>query len=239
MAEKIYVTGNIHNPVLSGLNERIRNGEVLLHFSSIDEVKQLELTSRSSNEPLEDLIKVPCYMNIYISEKKVSPEKIFISVEWDKDRPPISWLGLPKMEFAERNDPDADWTQVYGYKCNAPDEELYDAAKKGVYALALNAIRFDANVNYVRFPKEYGYTPLHLAAYYGRLNIITLLIEHGCDLNPVSVDGKTPLALAKERHGRKAVIEYMEAHGCLDFVPKESEKIAENGLSEAEEMERE
>jgi hypothetical protein len=94
---------------------------------------------------------------------------------------------------------------------------LYDSVRHGNITDAKRAIEMGADVNYVYEPEVYGLTPLHIAAYYAQDNIIKLLIDSGCEINPVSVDGKTPLALAEERHNRESTIELLKGSGASDF----------------------
>jgi ankyrin repeat domain-containing protein 50 len=50
-----------------------------------------------------------------------------------------------------------------------------------------------------------GWTPLHVAAAWGNLNIIELLLEQGADINAKTFDGSTALCLAEE-YGHQAVM---------------------------------
>jgi len=50
-----------------------------------------------------------------------------------------------------------------------------------------------------------GNTPLHLAAFWGRVDVVRLLLEHGADPTVKDRDGKTPLDLARERGHREVV----------------------------------
>ena len=54
-----------------------------------------------------------------------------------------------------------------------------------------------ANVNAGQ--AESGFTPLHEAAANGDLEFVTLLLEHGANLDAKAADGKTPLAFALSR----------------------------------------
>ena len=53
---------------------------------------------------------------------------------------------------------------------------------------------------------QLGYTPLHLAACYGRVDICCLLLDHVENKHPRNNDGETPLALA-QKQGHGAVVE--------------------------------
>lgn len=94
--------------------------------------------------------------------------------------------------------------------------ELYIAAKKGDVNTARELIGKGADVNYVFYPEEHRYTPLHIAAYLASEEVVALLLECGCKVNPVSTDGKTPLALVKEYHNRESIVSLMERYGASD-----------------------
>jgi len=72
-----------------------------------------------------------------------------------------------------------------------------------------------ANPNYRYGP---GYTPLLAAAANGHLEIVKLLLAHGAELRATSNDGKSALALAKERD-HSVVADYL---GHLNSSPLET-----------------
>lgn len=94
--------------------------------------------------------------------------------------------------------------------------DLYNAVKKGNIEMIRNLISQGADVNYVFQPEVYGYTPLHMAAYYAMNKIIELLVDNGANINVYSLDGKTPLALAVERHNREETVELLLRCGAHD-----------------------
>lgn len=94
--------------------------------------------------------------------------------------------------------------------------ELYIAAKRGEVNTVRELIDKGADVNYVFYPEEHRYTPLHIAAYLASEKVVALLLERGCKVNPISADGKTPLALVKEYHNIESIISLMERYGASD-----------------------
>jgi len=94
--------------------------------------------------------------------------------------------------------------------------ELYCAVRRGNVVKVKELLRSGADVNYVYRPKEYGFTPLHMAAYYAMNDMIELLIENGANINAYSLEGKTPLALAIERHNREETLSILLKNGALD-----------------------
>ena len=62
-------------------------------------------------------------------------------------------------------------------------------------------------------PDKNGMTPVHMAAAFGRVEVLELLFARGGDTNPQDDSGETPLHLAAGYAHRDAV-EYLLAHGA-------------------------
>lgn len=92
--------------------------------------------------------------------------------------------------------------------------ELYSAVKAGKVAKIKELINDGADVNYVFKPEEYGYTSLHMAAYYAMNETIELLVNNGASINCCSLTGKTPLDFAIERHNRKETVSLLKSYGA-------------------------
>ena len=73
----------------------------------------------------------------------------------------------------------------------------------------------------VNLPSKSGYTPLALAAENGNLDIVVYLVDHGADLDHVSVAGSTPLSNAT-KNGHFYIVRYLREKGAdihkADFV---------------------
>ena len=94
--------------------------------------------------------------------------------------------------------------------------ELYNAVKAGKTEKVKELISNGADVNYVCQPEEYRNTPLHMAAYFAMNDIIALLIKNGANVNAYSLEGKTPLDYAIERHNRKETVSLLLSSGAID-----------------------
>ena len=58
-----------------------------------------------------------------------------------------------------------------------------------------------------------GWTPLHLAAFFGHAKIVELLIAQGADVHAPNGEAKTPLTLATEKNHRE-VAALLRRHGA-------------------------
>lgn len=94
--------------------------------------------------------------------------------------------------------------------------KLYNAVKAGESEKVRALIDDGADVNYVFQPEEYGNTPLHMAAYLAMNNIMKLLIDNGANVNSYSLEGKTPLDYAVERHNRAETVSLLLRNGAID-----------------------
>ncbi len=97
------------------------------------------------------------------------------------------------------------------------DEDLFDASKIGDLEKAKRAIEEGADVNAKRKCGERanldakggeypGETPLHAVSTYGHENIISLLLEHGADVNAENDGGDTPLHAANNSDADQAIV---------------------------------
>lgn len=95
--------------------------------------------------------------------------------------------------------------------------ELYNAVKKAEKVEKIREmIRNGADVNYVFLPEEYGLSPLHMAAYFAKNDIIELLLVNGANVNCYSLEGKTPLDFAIKRHNREKTISLLLNYGATN-----------------------
>ncbi|CAF4678213.1 unnamed protein product [Rotaria sp. Silwood1] len=88
----------------------------------------------------------------------------------------------------------------------AVDDDLYDVAKllieKG--KVPLNTL------------DQSGWSPMHLAAGHNNVDMLTLLIEKGADINIKDSQGNTPLAWAREMNATETVNELQARGGIAD-----------------------
>ena len=65
-----------------------------------------------------------------------------------------------------------------------------------------------ANIEFRSGFLQTGYTPLHISTYFGHVDLVRLLLDHGADAKCMDRRGYTPLQLAC-RHGHVDVVELM------------------------------
>ncbi len=80
--------------------------------------------------------------------------------------------------------------------------DLFELIKHGDFEGVKKAIENGADVN---ARNEIGWTPLHLASYWGCTKIAKLLIENKADVNAKDVCGNTPLHLASRYNNLEIV----------------------------------
>ncbi|THD29064.1 Ankyrin 2, partial [Fasciola hepatica] len=91
---------------------------------------------------------------------------------------------------------------------------LHVAAKKNdVHSATLLLNNSDVNVDH---PSASGFTPLHIAAHYGNLNISKLLIERGANVNHNAKNSITPLHVATKWGKDEVVNELLNAGAEVD-----------------------
>lgn len=121
------------------------------------------------------------------------------------------------------------------FKEHAPDEQftrnvrrLTEAAIRGNAEAAQGLLSQDATLvnelgqvadEHLEFMKshgaDHGWTPLHLAAHYGNLDIVKILIDHGADLEAVSNNAiaNTPISAAAWGNHLN-IVEYLLERGA-------------------------
>ncbi|CAL8085284.1 unnamed protein product [Calicophoron daubneyi] len=89
---------------------------------------------------------------------------------------------------------------------------LHIAARKDdVNAVGLLLNNPEVNVNH---QAQHGFTPLHIAAHYGNVNVARPLIDRGADVNFQAKNNITPLHIAA-KWGRLEMVQLLLSHGAL------------------------
>jgi uncharacterized cupin superfamily protein len=90
---------------------------------------------------------------------------------------------------------------------------MLDARATLVHCLGL--VRADHREFMAKEDADAGWTPLHLAAHYGQLEVVKLLVARGADVNAVARNGiaNRPLGAA-EAGSRSAVVAFLKEHGA-------------------------
>mmetsp|Transcript_96270 Transcript_96270/g.281185 ORF Transcript_96270/g.281185 Transcript_96270/m.281185 type:complete len:181 (-) Transcript_96270:112-654(-) len=94
-----------------------------------------------------------------------------------------------------------------------PSERLFAAAKTGDAAACREALSAGADPNW-RDEDFFGYTPLHMAAAGGHIEVCQLLRQAGASVDPRSESDETPLIMAARAQKSLAVCEFLLAEGA-------------------------
>ena len=94
------------------------------------------------------------------------------------------------------------------------DNKLLEAAKNGDLIKVQTALEKGANPN---TKDEYGWTPLHWAAFWGRVKIVKLLLECGADPKAKDNIGLTPLHIAAQE-GRVKIVKLLLECGADPWI---------------------
>jgi hypothetical protein len=70
----------------------------------------------------------------------------------------------------------------------------------------------------------HGVTPLHVACFGGRLNVVRFLIEKGANVNALDAEGRGPLDLALVR-GQADVAAYLRTVGAKEVAAREKQQV--------------
>uniref|UniRef100_A0A131Z0W0 Oxysterol-binding protein n=1 Tax=Rhipicephalus appendiculatus TaxID=34631 RepID=A0A131Z0W0_RHIAP len=106
----------------------------------------------------------------------------------------------------------------------SPEEELLQAARSGSYTAVENLLNNAAaekvapNVDCKGTQKaNLGWTPLHLACYFGHFDVAELLLEHGAYVDVINREGDTPLHKAAYT-GREGLVMLLLKHNADVFI---------------------
>ena len=98
------------------------------------------------------------------------------------------------------------------------ESSLHRAARFGLRAAVGLLLEHQADVNI--HTRDEQWTPLHLAARAGELDVCRLLLKHGANVTSKGIDGWTPLHLAS-RNGHLGVVQELLVHGADPNIQKE------------------
>lgn len=181
-----------------------------------------------------------CYEPMFREEFSVYAEDI--NEAWDKAKTEASHkydVNVENIAITSTRREDLGLTLYNSVKSLYKDKEVKKLIDAG------------ADVNYRFKPDEFDYRPIHMASYYADIKKIELLVEAGCDINPIDISGRTPLDLAIVRHNRSNVIEYLVSHGAkhgvdlgksVDSILKDASDrsiMTDNGATEKNEFVKE
>src|ERR687888_426808 len=123
----------------------------------------------------------------------------------------------PILEALYRGDSD----EVDALLADQPELDAFEAAAVGRTERLRELL--DANPELAQAWSSDGFTPLHLAAFFGRSDAAAVLLEHGAPPNARAEGGATPLHSAAA-NGDRAIVELLLAHGADPSVRRDDGK---------------
>ncbi len=130
------------------------------------------------------------------------------------------WAGNTALEYTLFWDKPASFLKVLEYKpdltvLNDNGMNILHKAIQEQYSDLVPAL-LEAGMDGNDPNRVNGWTPLHYAAEKGNREIAELLIARGCDVNPLTVRGRTPLMLL-DRYGHEKMRELFLQNGAWDI----------------------
>lgn len=117
--------------------------------------------------------------------------------------------GRPWEEIEQKHPDLKNYDQLLEFSVAYPQnvKKIIEAGKK----------QSDFNIDY---PNEFGKTPLMLAAQYGHLETLQILLENGADINKQTDDGNCWSEYGREciRNGRRTALMYAAQEGMFEVV---------------------
>lgn len=86
---------------------------------------------------------------------------------------------------------------------DTPGEQLLDAAEEGNIERVKELL--EANADLIRYKDADGYTALHRACYEHHVEVASILISHGCEIDAACLQGWTPLHSASHWNAFRCV----------------------------------
>lgn len=109
--------------------------------------------------------------------------------------------------------------QVLGYGVATWAQDIFQAISRGDEPAVTKLLAHNPRLVHSR-EKSRGLTPLHVAAAYGRLRVVQILLKHGADVNAKDNLGSTPLFYAVGRN-QTGVAQLLLTHGAKADVAVE------------------
>ncbi|GBM34563.1 Histone-lysine N-methyltransferase EHMT1 [Araneus ventricosus] len=180
-----------------------------VHFSLTEEVPEETLT-QSPNKCTEELNITEGLENYSILMKTQNVESETISRVCTTSIPPTQDLKTMLMAI----------TKEPTLRLRPTGKCLFNPIKVGDVKKVIQLIANGVDPNH-KFNQHKNNTPLHIAAFYGSIGIVHILIQYGASIDAVNDDLETPFILAVEKD-QMAVVRYLIHAGAEIDVKNEN-----------------
>ena len=107
---------------------------------------------------------------------------------------------------------------------------LHSAAQSGNYE-CLNFLLFTGCGDMLENRDDQGYSPLHVSVKANKFECVQTLLEHGADIDLLTIDGKSPLVLAgRSEKMHQILLQFSSKVPPVDVVSFEREEFSEDDL---------
>ncbi len=159
------------------------------------EMVPLHYASKAGDKKIVDML-IKAEADVNLKHAPSGENALFIACKYNH-------LALAQMFIVDHN-------QSVEFTNKKDETPLWNAIKFEYFEMAKLLLRHEANINFQQ--QSTGNTPLHCAAFNGRLTTLKFILDNGGDIHLKNKNGDTPLLIAS-RHDNPAIVEELLNRG--------------------------